>query len=290
MSIMLITAVPGHGKTLKMVEIIKQNQGRQIYANIDGLTLEHDPIPEDWRDCEDGSLVVIDEVHQRWPGTGKPGPSTDPEVNALDEHRHRGIDFVIATQFPRKIHHEVRDYVERHLHFLRLSGLEASTIYEWPQVEARPSDAAARSTADKTTWKYPKSLYSCYVSSSQHTKAYKFRLPSKLKFALIFVTLAMVYLVNSFMSRDSFLTTAIKGGEQQSLTQASNEQPKVQLASNNMDLGTSTTQPSVMGCVWNKTDCLCYSTDGQPLNQSINQCMELASKPLPYEVKQARRK
>ncbi|WP_100097333.1 zonular occludens toxin domain-containing protein [Xanthomonas campestris] len=68
--IYLVTGMPGNGKTLYAVEFIKKavEKGRKVYTDIKGLTLAGiEPAPDDWRTLPDGSLVVYDEAHKRFP-------------------------------------------------------------------------------------------------------------------------------------------------------------------------------------------------------------------------------
>lgn len=178
----LVTGVPGGGKSLWMVDRIaterEKTNPRPVYVQgVDGLKMDVLGVePIDVREWHlpgvvpDGSLIFVDEAWkddcfpQRM--AGKPVPD---HVVALRESRHRGIDFVIATQNPKQIEVEVRRLIGRHLHLENLFGTKASQIYEWAKLVDRPTDdRGARSGAIKKTWPHPKGRYELYESASAH--------------------------------------------------------------------------------------------------------------------------
>lgn len=178
----LVTGVPGGGKSLWMVdriasEVEKKNPRPVYVQGVDGLKLDALGVePIDVREWHlpgvvpDGALIFVDEAWkddcfpQRM--AGRPVPD---HVVALRESRHRGIDFVIATQNPKQIEVEVRRLIGRHLHLENLFGMKASQIYEWAKLVDRPTDdRGARSGAIKKTWPHPKGRYELYESASAH--------------------------------------------------------------------------------------------------------------------------
>ena len=129
----LITGVPGAGKTLRAVQLIRAavNEGRPVYSDIDGLALDGvEPAPDDWRDTPEGSLVVYDECQHRWPSTGKPGAHPSEVVAAIDTHQHTGHDLMFVTQAPRKVHHSIRQLVGQHFHHNRVGGFQGAQVFE----------------------------------------------------------------------------------------------------------------------------------------------------------------
>ena len=161
----LITGTPGAGKSLFAVsEIVKAvKDGRTVYTNIEGMDLEGVfPLDDkDWRNYPDGSLVVYDEAHQTFRATGRPGLSSDAVISEMDMHRHRGFDLWFITQFPTKVHHEIRSMCDEHYHLLRQFGAKQATLYKWPE-SADVKDTAARSNADRSLFRYPKECFKYY--------------------------------------------------------------------------------------------------------------------------------
>jgi len=180
--ITLITGLPGRGKTLYAVQMIREavTAGRKVYSDIEGLKIPGvEGIPQDWRETPPGSLVVYDEAHRRFPASGRAGPSPDDQVNRLDTHRHTSHDFAFVTQYPGKLHKVIRDLVDRHVHLVRAYGLQGSLIHEWGFCQASPESPTAKREADKVRWKFPRSLYSCYQSASGHGRYNSFSLPGR---------------------------------------------------------------------------------------------------------------
>jgi zona occludens toxin len=202
--ITLLTGLPGHGKTLYALSLLKSEknyQDRPLYIHgVDNVDHEffgsQDFDPTKWQDLPDGSLIVIDEVHKFWPpqnGAQKP----PPHIEDIAEHRHRGFDFIIITQDPWGIHSFVRNRVEQHLHVRRPFGYGFTNVREFQAFEKRPHEPSAKDrTVSIRRWKYDKKLFDKYHSATQHTV--KKRVPLKLVGALLAVVFglsAIVYLL-----------------------------------------------------------------------------------------------
>lgn len=223
----LISGQPGNGKTLRAMsmalEFYEQNQqqvkegkaqARRFFTNIAGATAEEgadafpwmEKLPEhnDWTQLPDGSFVIYDEAHsdgntqglerygKLFPSTGKPGESDDPRIRAMSTHRHRGFDLVFVTQWPNKIHHQVRTLIGSHTHMNRSFGMQRAGVLTWSRVQSDPYDEKVRDKAEEEIWAYPKALYSRYRSATLHTASHKFRVPRKIWQALS-VTVAVIF-------------------------------------------------------------------------------------------------
>lgn len=167
--ITLFTGAPGAGKTAALVDLLSKLEGdRPIFVDgLNGLKLPHMPCDATkWpEELPDGAILVIDEVQRMWRPRG-PGSKVPPEVQALETHRHRGIDIYVTTQAPRLLDANVRALVGRHVH-IRDTGWLGRHWYEWPEV----NDAMAWKTCqNKRSYKLPKHAFDLYKSSSLHTK------------------------------------------------------------------------------------------------------------------------
>lgn len=170
--ITLITGAPGAGKTLALVSLLAElAKERQVYVNgIPDLKIPHLPLdnPASWPDSvPDGSIIVIDEVQNSWRPRG-PGTKVPPDVQALETHRHRGLDFFIITQGPNLVDTNVRALVGRHIH-LRDVGVLGRWWYEWPEC-ADNCRTGWKNAPLKKRYKLPKKAFDLYTSSSLHIK------------------------------------------------------------------------------------------------------------------------
>lgn len=223
----LISGQPGNGKTLRAMsmaqEFYEQNQQqvkdgsappRRFFTNIAGATTEENPnafpwlekLPDhnDWTQLPDGSFVLYDEAHsdgntqglerygRLFPSTGKPGESEDPRIRSMSTHRHRGFDLVFVTQWPSKIHHQVRSLIGSHTHMNRTFGMQRAGVLTWSRVQADPYDERVRDKAEEEIWAYPKALYERYRSATLHTASHKFKVPKRVWQGLS-MTVALIF-------------------------------------------------------------------------------------------------
>ena len=95
---------------------------RVIYTNIRGLLIDHELIDAgdnqglgDWHKwAKPGAVIVFDEFQRAWPP--RPNGSKVPEeIQALDTHRHMGVDFILITQNVINTDRHVHGLVGRHL-------------------------------------------------------------------------------------------------------------------------------------------------------------------------------
>lgn len=199
MSITLITAVPGAGKTLYAVwYLIKKaaEENRVIYTiGIPELVIPtitqsykqfrawperevidvpnplQKDLPEDEKPTRllnyaEGSLVVIDEVQYLWPSGGSREPTED--IKYLTKHRHHGLEIVLITQSPQLIHKNVLAVVDKHLHIRKTWA--GRQLYEWPEYCSTVRAVSSRISAIKKSYKLPKKAFGLYRSASTHIK------------------------------------------------------------------------------------------------------------------------
>jgi len=199
--ITLITGLPGAGKTLWALNLVKglaDKEQREVYYNgIADLRLPWVELEkgEDWVNCPAGSIIVIDEAQRVFRPRGV-GSVVPPHVALLETHRHRGVDLVLITQHPKLADSNVRRLVGRHYHVCRAFGTKLARVHEWSEVNQDPD----RSRADSVTheWRYPVESFSWYKSAEVHT--HKARIPARV-YAMLLLPLVfagLVYGVYSF--------------------------------------------------------------------------------------------
>lgn len=194
--ITFLTGLPGHGKTLRMVGMIKAalDSGRPVYVHgvkdlkLDVIYLEN---PFEWQKCPPGSIIFMDEAQNTFPA--KAGMERPEFISALNTHRHLGLDIVLVSQHPALIDTRVRKLINEHFHLFRIAGSESSMIYRWSECQDDPRSTSAKSLAETTPWKYPKELYPLYGSAVLHTA--KRRIPRPLIALAVLIVIAglMVY-------------------------------------------------------------------------------------------------
>lgn len=225
MSITLITAAPGAGKTIYAVwDIIKPaiESDRVVYTvgipdlKLPTISLSYNqlkkwadrelidvenpsgiPIPDDERPARlqhitEGALIVIDEVQYLWPASGSKDPGED--IKYLTKHRHHGLEFVLITQAPQLIHRNVLAVVDKHIHMV--ADWHGRKRYEWPEYCATVRAASSKLKAVKQRYELPKEAYGLYRSASMHVTQ-KRRKPL-MAYIVPIALIALVYMGISF--------------------------------------------------------------------------------------------
>jgi zona occludens toxin len=202
----LITGLPGNGKTLYTISYVKakaEKENRAVfYHGIPELTLNWQKLedPREWMKCPPGSIIVLDEAQQTF--RNRSMGAVPPEfVQALETHRHLGMDLVMITQHPSLIDPAVRRLAGAHRHMVRIWGMEASTVHQWAAV--KDNCDKARADSEKTKWAFDKSVYGYYKSAEVHTM--KRTIPGRVKMlgVLMLLLVLAVWQVVSFVSKKS---------------------------------------------------------------------------------------
>ncbi|MBK5646749.1 MAG: zonular occludens toxin [Acinetobacter sp.] len=198
MSIFLLTGAIGTGKTTYCVdELMKADEAnkkhikdgnldkvRKIYSNIDGLKVDHDPLPDDWRTTPKNSIIAYDECHKI--DIFKPTRKTlhdDERIIALNESRHSGHDIYFITQSPKFLHQHIRGLVNQHFHFHNPMGASVATVFMWRHGNTTtPDSEQAKSKAENSfIYSFDKKVQENFSSVDgddvQHTR--KLRIPRK---------------------------------------------------------------------------------------------------------------
>jgi zona occludens toxin len=218
MSITLITGVPGSGKTLKAVydhlrpyvghvDELTDDRGTVVeipsvvYTNINTLQLDHELIegggtwtkkgddwayvgnPEGLRNwhnwAKPGAKIFFDEFQKFWPPRPN-GSAVPPDIQALDTHRHMGVDFVLITQNCMNVDRHILGLVDRHLHVRRVANMPLAVVYEWDHASKTLN---YKNSMTKSPWRYPRKAYKLYKSAELHTKQ-KRKMPGVVWFIL----------------------------------------------------------------------------------------------------------
>ncbi len=194
-SITLITAIPGSGKTLRVVWYIREalQASEEVYvSNLNGLTRKEPFVgwnefanPKDWQQLPRGSVLIVDEAQDFFPAqTG----NTPDYIMAMSKIRHHGIRLILLTQAPSLIHSHIRQLVGRHEHLVRKNGKDIACVYVRTGTMDNVRSERQLAKEDFHDWPFPTDLYWAYKSAEVHTV--KRTVPSKYKRAAIMAVVA----------------------------------------------------------------------------------------------------
>jgi zona occludens toxin len=303
----LITGLPGNGKTLYALWMVKlwaeKDQRPVFYSGIADLKLPWTEIEADkWYECPPNSIVVIDEC-QRLFRPRTMSKEVPQYVSELETHRHKGIDLVLITQHPALADAALRRLTGKHLHVVRKWGTQSATVHEWASVKDDCGKNAARKDSIRHAWKYPKAVFEYYKSAEVHTV--KRNIPARLVMLYMspLLLLAAGWYMYHFAQKKihpenekpaSTLEAQQQGGQagQGGMQRASyrNAQedakqflfertPRMaglpQTAPRYDEVTKPTTAPVPAACVANATRCDCFTQQATPLNVPDLLCRDI---------------
>jgi zona occludens toxin len=331
MSVTLITGVPGSGKTLKAVwdhlrpyvgEVTKVENDRGevveipsvVFTNINSLQVDHELIEgggtwallpdkqwkytgnelalRNWQNwAKPGAKIFFDEFQKFWPPrpNGAPVP---PDLQALDTHRHMGVDFVLITQNCRNVDRHILGLVDRHLHVRRVANMPLAVVYEWDHASV---SLLYRNSITKSPWRYPRKAYKLYKSAELHTKQ-KRKIPGLVWFIMVGL-IGAAYLGPTFANR---LADRVQGKSSNSVDLPKGGQ-KQEFIKDGMlhTIETSTTTmpaasasapvaaaaaPVIAGCIATAKRCACLDSDGLPVDVEPKVCADRTGQGRPPPV------
>lgn len=218
--IYLITGAIGTGKTTWVVDqLIQQDEKnkdfekkgeldkiRKIYSNIEGLKIDHEQIPDDWRTTPNNSVIAYDECH-KLPifQPNRKQLHDDKRIIALNESRHTGHDIYFITQAPKFLHQHVRSLCNQHFHFHRPMGLKIATVFMWRHGNTTtPDSQQAKNLAESSfAYSYKKDVQKNFESieeDAQHTS--KVNIPKKIIFILTALVCMISFIVYALFFRE----------------------------------------------------------------------------------------
>lgn len=291
----LRTGTPGAGKTLSLIDELRQVKDRPIfYFGIPGLKLDWQLIkdPQNYHnEIPDGSIFVLDECQQHFP-VRPPKDSVPPGISFLETHRHRGIDVYFITQHPSLLDHHARRLVGQHVHLQRNFGMSRAVKYTNNKLFDFTNYHELQ-TCQKSQYIYPKDVFDLYKSAEIHT--HKRKLPKKLLLLipLLLMVLGGIYLLyNTLFVRDVSIVPQYHNDSTFSADSipVSNSQvvkrdwktayiPVVPGLPHTAPLYDKLTEPQtfpvVTMCWSSQTECHCYSQQATKIDMPDNLCRQL---------------
>lgn len=205
-----------------IIERITERQGnigleyflpvRTIYTNIEALRIDYvRALVPDWRECPDGSIIVIDEIQLVYPYS-ETKDKTNPIVTELSIHRHRGFDFYFITQSAGNLHVLIKDLVAVHYHVTCPFGWKTK-IFQYGEFKANPNAISVKMSAEQSFYFTPPDyIFKLYKSTTINTA--KARPPYKaIAFVLTIMTIGLTALFYAIFSDGNITDTAKKFDE-----------------------------------------------------------------------------
>ena len=324
MSITLVTGVPGSGKTLYTIDKLlrplvgavsekKHDNGtvekipRIIYSNINGLLLDHELIDggdnlglRDWHKwAKPGSVIVFDEFQKFWPPRPN-GAKIPDDLQALDTHRHMGVDFILVTQNCMNVDRHIIGLVDRHLHIRRVANMPMAVVYEWDHASKA---LLYKNSMTKSPWRYDKSVFKLYKSAELHTKQ-KRKMPGLVWFILAGLG-GLAYAAPTLKARleervhgapvaqvkpaaaasapvvaqpgETIKSEYVKDGIKYTVETVHGAPPGVALpAAVAASSPASAPEPQIAGCILTPKRCVCTDVQGKPVPVEPQACPKLA--------------
>lgn len=187
------TGQPGHGKTVLAIEsaISMKEKADKLHADdpskhpvrelyvcnvrdfnhgvCGALELSPDELKTWHADPRfDHAIILVDEAYEHGMFPRRPPGRPVPEhVQQVAKHRHRGIDFIMICQSPKKQMDDfLHDLIEEHYHIRRRYGLPFAHVKRWDRYESNPDKADSLTTSRR---KYPKHIFRLYTSTKYDT-------------------------------------------------------------------------------------------------------------------------
>jgi len=308
----LLTGLPGNAKTLHGLELMIARataEQRPVYYSglkefksddprLNGTQwIEFDPLK--WHtDVPSGSLIFIDECQKIFRNRSM-GANPPAHVTELEEHRHKGLDFLLISQHPSLVDPAIRRLTQTHRHMVRIFGMEASTVHKWNGT--KDNCDKSRADSEKTKWSFNKKLYGLYKSADAHTM--KRSIPFRVKM-LLFVPVILIaagYYVYSMVAKKTApvvaptaVATAVGPGPIGAIAPVAKFDPVVDAvayvnqvtprvaglphtAPKYDELTKPVRVPVPAACIQRGLDqCKCLTQQGTPMEVEFNMCVQFA--------------
>lgn len=247
---------------------------RTIYTNIKSLKIPFTPaLIYDWRDCPDGSVIVIDEVQLVEPYSDVKNKNNEI-VQELTIHRHRGFDFYFITQYPSLLHPTIKDLVACHLHITRPFG-RTPKIYRFGSTRAYPNTLVNKLNCEaKFSFKPNPKIFKLYKSTTIDT--HKPRMPKGLIFFGGFVLFSLFLFFYGLSGGGGFFkhfyTDSDKSNTVVATDNKNSDVTDVKPTHNYQFIDFSQVK-DFSGCIKSHIDCRCYTKDGGSIKVNLKQCI-----------------
>lgn len=162
----------GAGKSylyVRLVELEAKKSGKykHIYSNIRAhaeLAEGIEPMPEDWRDCETDSLLIIDEVQMHEKFSKHFSSRRDSEIAGLTMIRHKRQDIWMISPNPTLVNKDVRDLVNQYF-WLEPVGKSTTKCFCFDKVYVNMTKSVKNNAFDEFSYNIEEKYWKLYKST-----------------------------------------------------------------------------------------------------------------------------
>lgn len=259
---------------------------RTIYTNIKALKIDYvRALTYDWRECPDGSIIVIDEVQLVEPYDNLKDKN-NPIIQDLTIHRHRGFDFYFITQFPLLLHPTVKVLIGVHYHLTVPYGYKTK-VYQYGSTRDRPDTASNKFTCEtKFNFSPPDRIFKLYKSTTINT--HKKRLPYKQLafFGVLILCPCAIFIYgltgasnSSLVNHDKEFDTVVSTDDKKTIVHDDVDNP---LSQSDIQIQQTPEQyelTRVAMVMSSSTNCRAYNSYGHLLDIDQSQCFSYSDDP-----------
>ncbi|ENX34259.1 hypothetical protein F889_02923 [Acinetobacter colistiniresistens] len=312
----LITGGIGTGKSLWTVDQLFQlkdkEPDRKVYTDITGI--QHTgiisvPADFDWRDAENNSLIVFDEVQYK-ELFSRHNSKRDQQILDLTTIRKRGIELWVITQRARFLNADVLGLVNEHVH-LEKKAKKASKVFIFQEAETTITQKKKMFAFKKYVYQYPEHLYGFYESikedAKHHTRSW---VHQGIILVLITMAIALIgigitvykgYMSSDLAKQQQAAAETAKPSETQNAAQPTQGTTSTQQSSSNSVEKISYNpnrpyqfdyefqyevkdKPQLAGCIIFKNECTCYTQQATKLEMTQKDCKRYMSGDRPFNA------
>ena len=161
----------GTGKSYLNVKNVedakKENKYKKIYSNIrahSDLAEGVSPLPDDWRECEYDSLIVIDEIQMHEKFSKHFSSRRDSEIADLSMIRHKRIDIWMISPNPALVNSDVRNLVNQYV-WLEIASEKVTKAWCFTKVYNTVNKNLKNTAYDEFTYTIEEKYYTLYEST-----------------------------------------------------------------------------------------------------------------------------
>lgn len=145
----------------------KKKRYNKIYSNIRGhseLAEGITPLPDDWRDCEEYSLIIIDEVQFNEKFSRHFSSRRDQEVVDVTMIRHRHCDLWLITPNTKLLNPDIRLLVNEHW-VLEINGKKTCKAFKFHDAQTSVTKSSKNKAFDEETFEIKEPYQSMYKTT-----------------------------------------------------------------------------------------------------------------------------